>query len=85
MFTGHDLVIINSDWMIDLTTFIGYSTELDKKGNLKSVDRAFSINKESKDNYSRLRYNYYRNGVPFGVVRKVDRLIEKRCDDALVV
>ena len=42
MFKGHQLVkLINNNWILDFTDYIGYSVKLDSDGNIKSYKEAF--------------------------------------------
>lgn len=42
MFKGHQFVkLINENWVLDLTEYIGYKVKLDKDGNVDSYKQAF--------------------------------------------
>lgn len=50
MFKGHQLVkLINNNWILDFTDYIGYNVKIDNKGNIKEYKEAFQVNID-KDN-----------------------------------
>ena len=42
MFQGHQLIkLINDNWVLDFTDYIGYNVKTDAEGNIKSYKEAF--------------------------------------------
>lgn len=82
-FEGHDLYKIDSEWVFDLTTFIGYHVTLSSEypSIVKGYTKAF-ITVFDKDSGS---YSFEKlTDIPMRIMRKVVDLIQKYRKEALL-
>ena len=50
MFQGHQFIkLLNDNWVLDLTEFVGYKVTLDNDGNVKKYKETFQIILDTED------------------------------------
>lgn len=81
-FDGHDLYIINNNWSFDLTTFTGYRTWKNRKGQITAIKEAFKIIDRDRD--GKFNYNRLIEPIPMGILRKSEDIINNYYSKALV-
>lgn len=75
---GNPLYIINPHWMFNSDTLIGYKTDVNRKGTLKSCTPAFQF-KMVTDGTGSQSYQilWMHKSVPYGILRKSKNIITK--------
>lgn len=73
MFDGHQFIkLVNDNWVLDITEYIGYKVKVDKDGKVESYKEAFTIavadNEVSVDKAMR---------VPIKVLREASNIVMK--------
>lgn len=80
-FEGHDLYKIDTNWLFDLTTFIGYHVDLDKSGRVVNYTKAFIASyKNETQSYSFDKYI----DIPTRIMRKAVNIIQNYRKEALL-
>jgi len=76
-FSGHDIIVINNNWALDITTFTGYRTYRFKTGDIRDYKKALKvyIHKDGSCNYKK-----YMDYIPVGVMRKIEVIINNYKD-----
>ena len=71
---GHELYVINSHWLFDLTTYTGYRTSKNRKGELNSIVKAYKVkyNQETKE----CKFTKFITEIPLGTLRKSRNIIK---------
>lgn len=82
---GHDLFIINSHWLFDLTTFIGYRTWKNKEGKLTDIKEAYRIIDNSSESNREYIYTTSLDNIPVGVIRKTYKIIDNYYSSAYAI
>lgn len=70
---GHELYVINSHWLFDLTTFTGYRTYKNRNGDLTKIIKAFKVRYKSGDD---CKFSKYIEDIPLGVLKKSKNVIK---------
>ncbi len=73
MFKGHQLVkLINNNWVLDFTDYIGYNIKLDNNGNVKDYKEAFQVSIDGND----IKFDK-KCRVPLKVLKEASNQIKK--------
>ena len=81
VFDGHQLVKIDSEWIFDMTTFIGYKVSIDEAGQVDEYSKAFIAIRDKKTG----DYSFDKlMDIPVRILRKTVNIIQKYREEALL-
>ncbi|MEM4385945.1 MAG: hypothetical protein QXD03_05300 [Candidatus Anstonellales archaeon] len=80
-FDGHKVIIIDNEWMLDVTEFIGYKIDYDDEGKIKSAIKAYTISIDRENNKIEFKRHIK---VPTKIIMRSAGIIYKDLQDALI-